>query len=360
MDHIVLKSDLFFGGRVVASRAGSAQDPGRLWTPMRRAVALLLLLAHGAALAEDGLPDGHGLAARYPGDKGIAKDPAVLLAEDFEEGTIEDLAKRWTEVGNKDGKPLAFSDRRPDASRGKRSLEITATLGRDTGGHLFAPLAKGADTAFARFYVRFAGDADYIHHFVHMGGMNPQTRWPNPQAGSRPKGDDRFSVGIEPWGDRGRAEAPGLWNFYPYWHEMKISADGRYWGNGIRPVEDHAAPRERWQCVELMIKLNKPGERDGELALWLDGRVAAHVRKGSPRGPWTGMGFRLLGKGGEPFEGFSWRTSDDLKVSNFWLLHYVTENAARQNGVAKPNPKNRVWFDDVVVATAYVGPIRAR
>ena len=31
------------------------------------------------------LPEGQtGLAARYPGDVGIGKDPAVLMAEDFE------------------------------------------------------------------------------------------------------------------------------------------------------------------------------------------------------------------------------------------------------------------------------------
>ena len=318
------------------------------------AVIGLLVLA----LLSDGLPEGQGLAARYPGDKGIAKDRAVLLAEDFEVGAIPDLAKRWSEVGNAGA--LAFSEMKPEGSQGRRSLEVTATLGKDTGGHLYAPLAEGVDRAFARFYVRFAEDADYIHHFVHMGGLHPQTRWPNPQAGNCPKGDDRFSVGIEPWGDRGASPPPGRWNFYVYWHEMKISADGRHWGNGIRPIEDRLVPKARWQCVEFMIKLNKPGERDGELALWLDGTLAAHVRKGSPRAEWTGMGFRLLEKGGVPFEGFSWRTSDALKVSNFWLLHYVTENAARQNRVANPAPKNRAWFDDVVVATSYIGPIRGR
>ena len=30
------------------------------------------------------LPSGPGLAARYPGDAGIASDPRVLLFEDFE------------------------------------------------------------------------------------------------------------------------------------------------------------------------------------------------------------------------------------------------------------------------------------
>jgi len=63
-------------------------------------------------------------------------------------------------------------------------------------------------------------------------------------------------------------------------------------------------------------------------------------------------------EGSVPFEGLRWRSSDELKINFFWLLHYVTENAARQNHVEHPNPVNRVWFDDIVVSTAYVGPIK--
>ncbi len=61
--------------------------------------------------------------------------------------------------------------------------------------------------------------------------------------------------------------------------------------------------------------------------------------------------------GGEELEGFRWRISTDLQVNNFWLDHYVTENAARQNGVKEPRKANRVWFDDIVVVTEYIGPI---
>jgi hypothetical protein len=56
-------------------------------------------------------------------------------------------------------------------------------------------------------------------------------------------------------------------------------------------------------------------------------------------------------------EGFRWRSNPDLKVNFFWLMLYVTENAARQNRVANPNPVNRVWFDDIVLATEYIGPM---
>ena len=35
-----------------------------------------------------GLPEGPGLAARYPGDVGIEQDDAVVLAEDFEDDRL--------------------------------------------------------------------------------------------------------------------------------------------------------------------------------------------------------------------------------------------------------------------------------
>ncbi|MCX7887930.1 MAG: hypothetical protein N3B01_11850, partial [Verrucomicrobiae bacterium] len=141
------------------------------------------------------LPEGFGLAAKYPGDRGIERDPNVLLAEDFETGSIEDLRKRWEDVSNKNGKVLAWSNDAPPGSAGKRSLQMTATLGQNTGGHLYKLLPRGVDTAFARFYVKFAADAEYIHHFVWLGGHQPPTRWPHPRAGTRPRGDERVSVG---------------------------------------------------------------------------------------------------------------------------------------------------------------------
>ena len=51
-------------------------------------------------------------------------------------------------------------------------------------------------------------------------------------------------------------------------------------------------------------------------------------------------------------------TSDALKVNFLWLEHYVDEGAQTQNRVATPNKVNRVWFDDVVVARSYIGPVK--
>jgi len=99
---------------------------------------------------------------------------------------------------------------------------------------------------------------------------------------------------------------------------------------------------------------------DAELALWLDAKLVMHVVKGIPHGPWSGMGFDVLTTGGETFEGLRLRADNTLKINHLWLEHYVDEGAQRQNRLGKPNRVNRVWFDDIVVATRYVGPIAAR
>lgn len=304
------------------------------------------------------VPEGYGLSAKYPGDRGIAKDPSVLFAEDFEGGSLPEIKKRWSEASDKGGKALSLSIDTPKASAGKRSLQMAATLGENTGGHLYKRLPREVDRVFTRFYVKFPEEADYIHHFVHLGGYNPATNYPQGGAGERPRGDERVTVGIEPYGGHGKHPPPGFWTFYAYWHEMKRSGDGKYWGNGMSLETPPVVPRNRWQCVEVMMKLNAPGQRDGELALWLDGQSVMQIAKGIRRGPWTGMGFQVLKTGGEPFEGFDFRTTEDLKINFFWLLHYVTENAARQSRQDPPKRPVRVWFDDIVVGTKYIGPIR--
>jgi hypothetical protein len=74
--------------------------------------------------------------------------------------------------------------------------------------------------------------------------------------------------------------------------------------------------------------------------------------------PWSVMGFDVLKEGGEPFEGLLLRKDDKLKINHLWLEHYVDPGAQRQNRVSNPNEVNRIWFDDVVVSTQYIGPIR--
>jgi hypothetical protein len=292
-----------------------------------------------------------GLAARYPGDRGIEKDPAVIFTENFEESSLDAVASRWESVQDKE--IMSLSADVPSASVGARSLLMSHVGGQGNGGNLYRRLMPGYDKLYVRFYVKFDPDCFPIHHFVHVGGYNPPTRWPQGGAGIRPQGDDRFTTGIEPYGKEWR------WDFYSYWMGMRSSPDNKSWGHDF--INDPALKvnRGRWTCVELMMKMNDPAtESNGEQALWIDGQpwkrggqTISHLGKGSPKGKWVWDSW-LPDPRGEPFEGFRWRTTAELKLNFLWLLLYITD--------APPGHISRVWFDDIVVAREYIGPVQAK
>jgi len=289
-----------------------------------------------------------GLAARYPGDAGIEKDPAVVFAEDFEAQDMDAVRSRWESVQN--GDIMSLSADVPPAGAGRRSLLMTHVGGRNTGGHLYRRLPPGYDKLHVRFYVRFDPNCHPIHHFVHVGGYNPPTAWPQGGAGDRPAGNERFTTGVEPYGRHWR------WDFYSYWMGMRSSPDNRSWGHDFINDPELRVERGRWICVELMMKMNDPVTAgNGEQALWIDGRpwtrdgqVISHLGEGFPRGRWVWDSF-LPDPKGEPFGGFRWRSAEPLKLNFLWLLLYITD--------APAGHVSRVWFDDIVVAREYIGPM---
>ncbi|MFG0261309.1 MAG: hypothetical protein ACF788_02850 [Novipirellula sp. JB048] len=82
----------------------------------------------------------------------------------------------------------------------------------------------------------------------------------------------------------------------------------------------------KWICVEFMIAHNTPGQDDGEQAYWIDGELRGHWR------------------------GISWRTSPTLMANAFTLESYVTDRWTQQR-------VNIVYFDNVVIAKEYIGPL---
>ena len=53
---------------------------------------------------------------------------------------------------------------------------------------------------------------------------------------------------------------------------------------------------------------------------------------------------------GAAFEGFRWRTVPELNVNHVWAYLYMTD--------VPTGHVSKVWFDHIVVATDYIGPIR--
>ncbi|PAY19931.1 hypothetical protein CKO51_08855 [Rhodopirellula sp. SM50] len=281
-------------------------------------------------LAQSSLPSGDGIAAEVIGAEERQQHPAFIFFDDFESGGIGD---QWDETRNPNGNTLSLVSLKDEtAPVGTRSLKVTAHLGKDTGGGM-TKWFPSADDVFVRFYVRFAADSDYIHHFVTLRanrGLTGGDRWSGfGGAGNRPPGDQRFSTALEPWGNWGRWPAPGRWNFYSYWHQMKASPDGRYWGNGFRPETQADIPKEEWICCEFMLRHNSPGQPDGEQAYWINGELRGH------------------------WKGFHWRTDAALQANALTLESYVTDRWTK-------NPINVVYFDNLVIASKYIGPEKPR
>jgi hypothetical protein len=324
-----------------------------------------------AALAH--AQQGPGLAAGYPGDYGIERAPAVVFVEDFASGTVEGLRAHWSDISNRDGKPIAFDEDVPKGSAARRSLRVTATRGVNDGGHLYRVFEPGYDRLFLRFYVKFAPDAGFNHHFVSLAGEINPPKHATGRAGLRPV--DYWISGIEPVA-RGDFAPPGIWHFYTYWPEMRswqsdegkaTNDNGRaFYGNNFEPEAPVPVARGEWISVEMMVKMNSAADLyDGEEAMWIDGKPVGRFASGTMTGKWFRDQFRRDPSGG-PFEGFRWRTNMRVKVNRLWLSHYASNDQAfpRTHRYADQHPGFRVnrdsqtvWFSNVVVATEYIGPL---
>lgn len=319
-------------------------------------VLILLCRMNPAALSAEQQTKGEvetGLAAKYPGDKGIEKDPAVLFATGFEEGL-----EGWWDIRNRDG--IKFVDDSSIVHSGSKCLQMTAVKGKDSGSDMKHTLSEGVDQLYMRFYCRFHKDTIGPHHFIIMG-THVKGWWAN--AGSRPPGDKGFWTNIEP-----PTEKRG-WEFYTYWHKMRSwnnpdgtpknppDGDGRsFYGNTFVPDNQPTGLlRDRWICMEIMMKSNTIGKSDGEQAFWIDGKKMGHWKPGEPIGTWMRATFHTSGYWNtdpKPFEGYDWRSDPELKLNHIILQWYIS----KEHGLKSKVDENIVYFDDVVLATEYIGP----
>jgi hypothetical protein len=314
-------------------------------------IAIFSCLTACAAIAPVPPEGDAGIAGKYPGDVGIERDPNVLFVERFDERSIDQVFSRWDDPQGQEFMTLA-KDAAPGSADGQ-SLLMTHIGGRGTGSQLYRRLLPGYDQIFARFYVKFDPKCYAISHFgTCLGGNNPPTKDPMVRAGFRTQGDKSFWSGLEPFGDTWN------WGFYTYWKDMRSSPpSGQYWGNTFCwGAPGLAIPKGKWICVEIMMKMNDPvTDSNGEQAFWIDGQlirwdkqIVSWSGKGFPLGHWTYDKF-CPEPGGRPFEGFQWRTVKELNVNFVWAYLYITK--------APPGYVSRVWYDNIVVAKSYIGPI---
>ena len=350
---------------------------------MRATILLLALAACGTSVATtdggpgaDGAPnpsdaaasdaggDGgggaKGIAAKHPGDVGIAQDPDVVFAEDFEEGSVSALTARY-----EDKKPggITLAADVPPKSSGKASGKFYADPNAPAAD-LFKKLTPGYDELYVRYYAKYQKGIQWHHTGVWVGGYNPPSNWPNPQAGLKPNGDDRFSVSYEPMGADGSPN-PRM-DFYNYWMKMRSWMDvpmgnTAYYGNSLVHKKSAIAPDDAWMCVEIHVKLNTnlASSAGAMLELWVDGAQLAHFNEASPTGCWIKDKFCATGWDSaecnypnlcmQPYVplDLQWRSTAALQLDAFWPQNYITSG-----------PGGSVEYDDMVVAKSFIGCIQ--
>ena len=139
------------------------------------------------------------------------------------------------------------------------------------------------DTLYVRYYIKYPASGKFHHTGIWIGGNNPSIAWPNPQAGIKPVGDDRFIAGAEQ-----NSFTTGF-DHYNYWMNMRPDGSGTHWGNFLLNNPSVDAGAGDWTCVEHMVKLNNPVTAfNGEHAIWLNGVKVSHLGQGFPNGSWSG------------------------------------------------------------------------
>ena len=152
-------------------------------------------------------------------------------------------------------------------------------------------------------------------------------------------GTNKFLVNLEDWRGEAATPSPGPLNVYVYHPEQRSNYGDHFFPTGIVlpnssipgnfgssfvPRPDVTPQLGRWYCYEYMVQANTPGQRNGRITFWLDGKLTAD------------------------FQNLRFRDVATLRIDRFGLSFHIGSN---------PNGETRKWYDSVVAATSYIGPI---
>jgi hypothetical protein len=214
--------------------------------------------ASGSDTGGDGGTGGNGtgsLSDRYPGDRGIGSDPAVLFHDDFETGW-----GRW-DGPTENTEYLSIVSDTSGAHGGAGFLKSTVTTEHLQAEQYISSstrvtFSRRVDEIHWRFYARFPNIAPNPHHWVRMAAGD-EAYDSSGLANTVPPGDGGFWFDFD-------ADNDDQFNFYVYWYKMRSGRcnDGSatpgcagdqgttsYYGNVFQPSDQQAFPRDRWLCV---------------------------------------------------------------------------------------------------------------
>jgi hypothetical protein len=304
---------------------------------------------------------GIGLSAKYPGDMGIGKDPAVVWAELFDEGSVAAFTARYDSSTNPAGMTLMTDA--PAKSAGKASMKLTSSGDGANATDFYKELLPGYDDWFVRWYAKYDPAVQWHHTGVWFGGYDPPITYPFPHAGLKPAGNDRFSVSIDPIWNVGSAKAQ--FDFYNYWMNMHSwmampSGSTAYYGNALVNENGFSIDEASWVCIEVHVALNTDpaAGTGGVLEVWKNDDLVQSFTTSGPEGYWIRDKFCTMSADGTqctsypaPFTtvlDLQWRSTLSLQLNYFWPQNYITTTGV--TGSAE--------YANMIVATQRVGCIQ--
>jgi hypothetical protein len=296
-----------------------------------------------------------GIASRYPGDQNIASDPAVIFVDDFESYTSpSQLTNNWD--GAYQLPNLRIATEPNNVYSGHKSLEMKLPINPNEVSNSAKKIINPTqDTVFIRAYTKF--DPGYQITGSNHNGLRLSAQYPGPGRRPPPDGTGFFLFLLQNnilGSPRPGESAPGFTHLYSYWprqrsnfgdhwypdgfvvpYDSGIGEDGQPIGNrgdwlafpsqypDFNPMANFLPQRDRWYCYELMVRANTPGQNNGEVKFWIDGTVVG------------------------AFPNLNVRSISTLKIDEAHIgLH--AQHSARIN---------KKWYDNVVIAQSYIGPI---
>ncbi len=292
---------------------------------------------------------GTGIANNYPGDVNIGTDPLVILADDFESYSVPaDMTSKWTTVSG--AARMRIATEPGTFFSGTQGLEMFLPISSaEQVDTIIKVLSPTQDVLHVRWYQKW--DSGYSVPTSNHNGARISAEYPGPGVPPPTDGSGFFSFTQQSQlaGTPQPGESdPGYAYIYAYWPNQ-VSAFGDHWyptgfikafGDGPWLTDPASYPdfiarsnflpqRDRWYCYELMIKANTVSPTilyDGEVKFWVDGNVV---------GDWPDLFLR---------------NRSTLKIDEAHIVLHAVSNT---------NRINKKWYDNVVIAKSYIGPMKA-
>lgn len=240
-------------------------------------------------------------------EPGLQERHDILYVLDFDE---QGATEAW--YGDKDG--YGWTDDPEHVFYGGGALEIQQIEGSHQPSEIH-PEIEETDVAYVRWYRKWEEGYDWTQHKM-------------PGVYARAPGVGGGGAGIPPNGmDKFSSKLFVTWDAEPRFYSYHPDQAGDY-GDALPPNLgiDVELEADRWYCFEMMIKANDAPNHDGELKMWIDGELVGH------------------------YENMRFRDTNDLKINEFTYSAYV-------GGTWTSERDQKLWDDQIVVATNYIGPI---